>query len=202
MQNNNNSSISKSTVTITGHRDSLARRVLGQLVGQRGPAPGGLDDRRLDVIDRRRLTVRSIMYGALHPRRKELRRDYNEQLQVLDWHDSKLMYLALAIVLMSCADALFTLNLLAVGAEEMNILMRALISSDVNQFLVVKIGATCISVVVLVAASEYRFLGRYPVRVLLYSFCLIYAVLLTYQIYLLMNYAQDVITMMAWPLIA
>jgi hypothetical protein len=95
---------------------------------------------------------------------------------------------------------MFTLNLLAIGAEEINILMRSLINADINRFLVVKIGATCISVVTLVAASEYRVLGRVPVRLLLRGLFLIYAALLVYEIVLLSVNAGDVFAVVAWPL--
>ena len=111
------------------------------------------------------------------------------------------MWLALGIVIMSCLDAFFTLNLLAVGAEEINILMRSLINSDVNRFLVVKIGATSISVVTLVAASEYRMLGRVSVRLLLRGLFLIYTALLIYEIVLLLLRVDDVYAVIAWPLI-
>ena len=116
-------------------------------------------------------------------------------------HDSELMWLGLGIVIMSCLDALFTLNLLAVGAEEINILMRSLINADMNRFLVVKIGVTSISVITLVAASEYRVLGKVRVRFLLRGLFLIYFSLLVYEIVLLLTHATDVFGVIAWPLI-
>ena len=64
---------------------------------------------------------------------------------------------------MCCVDALFTLNLMAVGAEEMNILMDHLISNDVERFLAIKIGVTGASVVLLGVAARRQFLGVIPV---------------------------------------
>lgn len=184
----------------TEHQEPLEARVVEQLDGQQNPAPDSAEERRLDNRDRRRMSVKSLLHGGLHPRRRQHRRDYNEQYHVLDLHDSELMWLALGIVVMSCMDALFTLNLLAVGAEEINILMRSLINADINRFLVVKIGATSISVITLVAASEYRVLGRVPVRILLRGLFLIYFSLLVYEIVLLLVHADDVYGVIAWPL--
>ncbi len=184
----------------TEHQEPLEARVVEQLDGQQNPASDSLEERRLDNRDRRRMSVKSLLHGGLHPRRRQHRRDYNEQYHVLDLHDSELMWLALGIVVMSCMDALFTLNLLAVGAEEINILMRSLINTDINRFLVVKIGATSISVITLVAASEYRVLGRVPVRFLLRGLFLIYFSLLVYEIVLLLVHADDVYGVIAWPL--
>jgi len=182
------------------HQEPLEARVVEHLDGQHNSAPDELEERRLENRDRRRMSVKSLLHGGLRPRRRQNRRDYNEQYHVLDLHDSELMWLALGIVIMSCLDAMFTLNLLAIGAEEINILMRSLINTDINRFLVVKIGATCISVVTLVAASEYRVLGRVPVRLLLRGLFLIYAALLVYEIVLLSVNAGDVFAVVAWPL--
>jgi hypothetical protein len=200
MKNNQNPQPTSSTVMHTEHQEPLEARVVEQLDGQQNPASDSLEERRLDNRDRRRMSVKSLLHGGLRPRRRQHRRDYNEQYHVIDLHDSELMWLALGIVVMSCMDALFTLNLLAVGAEEINILMRSLINADINRFLVVKIGATSISVITLVAASEYRVLGRVPVRFLLRGLFLIYFSLLVYEIVLLLVHADDVYGVIAWPL--
>ena len=200
MKNNKNMQATKPPVTHAEHQEPLEARVVEHGDGQPNSAPGELEERRLENRDRRRMSVKSLLHGGLRPRRRQNRRDYNEQYHVLDLHDSELMWLALGIVIMSCLDAMFTLNLLAIGAEEINILMRSLINADINRFLVVKIGATCISVVTLVAASEYRVLGRVPVRLLLRGLFLIYAALLVYEIVLLSVNAGDVFAVVAWPL--
>ncbi|MCZ6517510.1 MAG: DUF5658 family protein [Gammaproteobacteria bacterium] len=200
MKNNKNMRATKPPVMHAEQQEPLEARMVEQLDGQPNSALGELEERRLENRDRRRMSVKSLLHGGLRPRRRQNRRDYNEQYHVLDLHDSELMWLALGIVIMSCLDAMFTLNLLAIGAEEINILMRSLINADINRFLVVKIGATCISVVTLVAASEYRVLGRVPVRLLLRGLFLIYAALLVYEIVLLSVNAGDVFAVVAWPL--
>lgn len=102
----------------------------------------------------------------------------------MDWHEPRVLYLVLGIVLMSCADALFTLNLLALGAEEANVFMDVLIGRDVDTFLRVKIGMTAISVILLALAARRHFLSLVPVMRLLQLFCAGYATLIIYELYL------------------
>lgn len=150
------------------------------------------DDCQREVTqDRRQRPVWSLVYGNFRPRRREIRRLGDEQTTILDWHDSGLLFLALTIVLLSCVDALFTLNILAVGGQEVNVLMRALIEWSQSGFVAVKIGSTAISVVVLVALSQYRFMRRMRVRAVLQVLCVCYLVLIVHEIYLLSMYANQ-----------
>jgi hypothetical protein len=166
-------------------KPKAARLVLGQLTGVRGPAPGVVEERRLDTDERRRHSAWSFLYGGFRPRRRSGRRNEDHHQIFLDWHEPRLLYLGLAVLLMSCADALFTLNILAGGGEELNGIMDHLIGSDIAQFLGVKIGLTAMSVIVLVMLANRRFLGRVSVVRLLQFFCVGYFVLMAYEIYLL-----------------
>ena len=132
-----------------------------------------------------------LLREVLLPRLDEEGQD--GQAVILDWHDPGLLFLALAIVVMSCIDALFTLNLLTVGGEEINLFMRVLIEQDVSSFLQVKISVTAISVVVLVAASQYRVLGKLPVRRMLQAIFLVYGTLIAYEVVLLLGYFHDAV---------
>ncbi len=158
--------------------------LLGQLTGRRGPAPGLLHERR-HSSDRRRHSVWSFLYGGLRPRRRSGRRVGDEHRIFLDWHEPRVLYLALAILLMSCADALFTLNLLAVGGEELNAFMRALLSQGVRWFLWAKIGLTAFGIIVLVIAARRLVLGRWPVVWMIRLFFVGYVALIGWEIYLL-----------------
>jgi hypothetical protein len=157
--------------------------LVNQLIGRRGPAPGLLHDRRSG--DRRRHSLWSFLYGGLRPRRRDGRRHGDEHRILFDWHEPRVLYLALGIVLMSCADALFTLNLLAVGGEEVNVFMRAMLGQGVRWFLWVKIGLTGMSIVVLVAAARRRVLGRVPVVWLIRLLFAGYVALIAWEVYLL-----------------
>jgi len=167
------------------NRPHLTRLVLGQLTGVRGPAPGIVDERRQSDDERRRHSLRSFLHGGFRPRRRAGRRSDDHHRIFLDWHEPRLLYLALAVLLMSCADALFTLNILAGGGRELNGIMDQLIASDIRHFLAIKIGLTAISLVLLVMLANRRFLGRFPVVRVLQLFCCGYLLLMGYEIVLL-----------------
>jgi hypothetical protein len=99
--------------------------------------------------------------------------------------------MSVAIVLLSCTDALFTLNLLAVGGEELNVFMDELIGRGAGQFLAVKIGLTATSVVLLGVAARRRFLGLFRVSRILEVTCAGYALLIAYEIFLLWRFLED-----------
>ncbi len=103
---------------------------------------------------------------------------------MLDWHEPRILYVALAVLLLSCTDALFTLNLLMLGAQEANIVMESMLAHGVESFLAVKISLTAISIVVLVAAARRKFLGMFRVVRLLQVICLGYVALIGYEIWL------------------
>lgn len=155
--------------------DRLARgRPVGPpaRVERRGPA------------DRRTHSLKSFAYGSFRPRRRHGRRDGDHDRIFLDWHEPRVLYLALAIVLMCAADALFTLNLLAIGAEEVNVLMHTLLIHDVRVFLAIKIGVTSVSVVLLAIAARRRFLGMVSVLRVLQVFCAAYGMLIAYELWM------------------
>jgi hypothetical protein len=157
--------------------------VVGQLTGNKGPAPGVVADRRGG--DRRNRPFRSFLYGNFRPRRRGSRRDMDSHEFIFDWHEPRILYLALGILLLSCMDALITLNLITVGAEEINVVMDAMLDVGVARFLTVKISLTGLSVICLVFAAQRRFLGWFRVFRLLQLVCLGYMVLIGYEIYLL-----------------
>lgn len=146
-------------------------------------AMAAVADRR--VGDRRNVGLRSLMYGGVRPRRRAGRRAADEHQVLLDWHAPKPLYLALAILLMSCLDALLTLNILTAGGRELNGLMDHLIRMDREGFVAVKIAITGIGVVLLAIAVNRHFLGRVRVIRLLELFCAGYAALVGWELYLL-----------------
>lgn len=172
-------------------RPSRAQLLVGQLTGRRGPAPGLLGERRSGT-DRRRHSTWSFVYGGLRPRRRSGRRTGDVHVIFLDWHEPGVLYLALAIMLMSCLDALFTLNLLTVGGEELNAIMRALLGRGSHWFLWVKLGLTATSLVVLATVARRMLLGRLPVLGFIWVFAAAYAALIGWEIYLLGWHATGV----------
>lgn len=164
-------------------RDWLSRATAG------GQAGSHRAERR--ASERRSHSAWSFAYGSFRPRRRTGRRDGDHDRIFLDWHEPRVLYLSLAIVLMCCADALFTLNLLAIGAEEMNVLMDVLITHDVERFLALKIGVTGASVVLLGIAARRQFLGVIPVFRVLQFFCAGYAALIVWELWLFTVYVTD-----------
>ena len=98
---------------------------------------------------------------------------------------------AMAIVLMSLMDALFTLNLLSLGAEEINYFMNVLIGYGASVFLTVKLAATSCGVVLLVAFARFKLGGILPVRRVLEILCGVYACLIIWELYLLVAVAAE-----------
>jgi hypothetical protein len=157
--------------------------VLDQFAGEHGSQAGLPDDRR-GVANRRSRPIRAFLYGNFRPRRRAHRRGADDHRFVFDWHEPRVLYLAMSILLLSCADALFTLNLLTVGAEEANFLMNSLLDQSVDQFLMGKISLTAISLVFLVVAARRHFMGWFRVERLLHVVCAGYVGLIAYEIYL------------------
>ncbi|MEE4185110.1 MAG: DUF5658 family protein [Gammaproteobacteria bacterium] len=141
------------------------------------------------TVDRRQQTVSSIIRGTWYQRRVSNRRREDDQTYLVDVYDMGLIMVSLAVVLMSCVDAFFTLNLLTLGAVELNVFMDVLLSSDERTFLYVKLAATSVGVVFLTAMSRYRVFGVVPVRRLLEGLCAIYACLIIWELYLLVGVA-------------
>lgn len=157
--------------------------VLGQLTGNPGPAPGVSECRRR-LSDRRRRSLGGFFYGNFRPRRRGVRRSDEHHRILFDWHEPRVLYVALAVLLLSCTDALFTLNLLLLGANEANVFMDSLLARGVDAFLAIKISLTACSVVLLVGVARRRFLGLFPVIRLLQLVCIGYLLLIAYELWL------------------
>lgn len=163
--------------------DRSAAIVLEQLVGIDEQVMGPTEDRR-HAINRRDGVWWSFLYGNFHPRRRSSRRDVDQHHFLFDWHEPRILYLALGVLLLSCTDALFTLNLLKAGATEANAVMAAMLDESMFRFLYVKIGMTSASLLILVATARRKFYKSVSVEHLLQAFCIGYFLLICYQIYM------------------
>ncbi|NNM62395.1 MAG: hypothetical protein HKM03_09515 [Steroidobacteraceae bacterium] len=158
--------------------------VIGQLRGLASPAPGVFSERR--SVERRRRRWWSALYGSFRPRRRGTRRhEDSADFQVLDWHSSHLLIVAITIVLLCAGDAALTLRLLSAGAFEANPLMAFVLGRDAALFAAAKIALTAVGVVVLVSFARYRFLRRIRAEFALYTVLIGYAVLIGYEFWLL-----------------
>jgi hypothetical protein len=141
---------------------------------------------RRQAINRRDGAWRAFLYGNFRPRRRSSRRTADEHHFLFDWHEPRILYLALGILLLSCTDALFTLNLLEAGANEGNTVMASMLDESVDRFLAVKIGITAFSLVILVVAARRKLFRSFSVEHLLQAFCAGYVLLIGYEVYLAM----------------
>lgn len=163
--------------------DQSANHALGQLPINNGPAHG-LPAEKRRAINRRDGVWRAFLYGNFHPRRRFSQRAADEHLYLFDWHEPRILYLALGILLLSCIDALFTLNLLNAGATEANAVMASILDQGVDRFVAVKIGITSISVVIMVTTARRKFFRSLSVEHLLRIFCAGYILVICYEVYL------------------
>jgi hypothetical protein len=149
-------------------------------------APDVPSDRRKN-LGRRKRSIQSLIRGNVRPRRRLSRRHDDLNLLLLDFYEPRMVYLALAIVLLSCTDAFLTLNLLGAGAEEVNLVMKALLDRSVGSFVWIKTALTGSSVILLVVLAQRRFMGWFRVVRILEVACLGYAALIVYEIVLLIS---------------
>jgi hypothetical protein len=166
-------------------RSRQSELVLCQLRSARMVSPGVVVSDRRRGPDRRRVTLWSLLYGGVRPRRRTVRREAEYSVPVVDWYDTHLLAVSLGILLLSSADAFLTLNLLMLGVQEANPVMAKLIHFDVAWFTGVKIGLTGIGVVVLVILARCKVFGRFKVVTTLYWAFAFYAALILYELSLL-----------------
>lgn len=153
-------------------------------------------DRR-DAVDRRAGLMKAFLYGNFRPRRRSSRRQTDADDYWYDWHEPRVLYLALGILLLSCTDALFTLNLLHAGAAEANPVMASMLAIGIDSFVVGKISITSLSVVILVGVARRSFFGPFSVEHLLHTIFAGYVLLICYELYMFF-YVFDISPAPAW----
>jgi hypothetical protein len=154
------------------------------------PSTGNRETASLVTTERRRSSNRrtgfwgAFLYGNFRPRRRSSRREVDTHWYLFDWHEPRVLYLVLAVFLLSCIDALFTLNLINAGAAEANAVMIRMLEIGMDQFVSVKISMTGFSLMVLVIAARRNFIGPFNVEHLLQMFLAGYVLLIGYEIYM------------------
>ena len=84
--------------------------------------------------DRRRFDWRTVLYGFLRSRRRQLRRNADADVIFIDWHHPWLFFLAVGTMLLSCTDAFLTVVLLDLGMVEANPVMASLLGQGTALF--------------------------------------------------------------------
>lgn len=137
--------------------------------------------------DRRLFSWRTVFFGFLRSRRRATRREDEVDPKFTDWHHPWLFFLAVGIMLMSGIDAFFTLQLLDMGAVEINPVMATVIGQSALSFAVSKMLLTGCGILALVFLSKSRFFNRIRTGLILTFFFSVYAVLICYEFVNLMN---------------
>ena len=111
----------------------------------------GVADRRTSSDRRQKHVLYSDWRYALGGRRRGLRRSARDLEGGVDLYEPRLLFMAVAVLILSALDATFTLRLLQAGiVEEANPFMRALLEIDVQLFANVKIALTVFALLFLV----------------------------------------------------
>jgi hypothetical protein len=137
--------------------------------------------------DRRLFSWRTVFFGFIRSRRRQTRRVDEVEPTFTDWHHPWLFFLAVGIMLMSGMDAFFTLQLLDLGAIEINPVMASVIGQSALSFAVSKMLLTGFGILALVFLSNSKFLNRIRTGLILTFFFSVYAVLICYEFVNLMN---------------
>jgi hypothetical protein len=140
---------------------------------------------RRGIGERRSHTVRAIVAGGWHARRKNVRRAEPARVGFVDWHASHWFAAALLVLLLSMADTLMTMVLVQHGAIEMNPLMEPFVIGNGPAFAFLKLALTASAVTILVVLTRVRAFGRLLAGPILVGAAVLYTVLLGYEMWLL-----------------
>lgn len=133
--------------------------------------------------ERRKLSLWTFIKGGLNPRRRGDRRGGDSYH--VDWHEPDLLFFAVTILFLSVIDALLTLTLLRHGGEEVNPVLRYVLSNHPESFAIIKMVLTGGGVLILVAIARARLFRVLRARTIL-QWCLLgYVALIAYEMWLL-----------------
>jgi len=142
---------------------------------------GSMENRRMRT-DRRTFGWRTVVYGFARSRRHRNRRSDEANVIFIDWHHPWLFFLSVGTMLLSVADAFFTLQLLSRGMIEANPVMAAAMGYGTVFFVSTKLGLTAFGILTLVFLAKSRFLDRVRTGLFLTVFFSAYACLVCYEI--------------------
>ena len=145
---------------------------------------------RRDRSDRRNPSFKGFLIGCIKARRRQQRRVDSIVHYETDWYDTKLLVMALSLLLLSATDAAMTMTLLNDGAVEMNPFMNFLLSHSSQAFIYTKLAMTSVCIIVLVAHYHSRIFNSLRVDILLMFALFVYMGLVTYEFYLYFTYIK------------
>jgi hypothetical protein len=134
--------------------------------------------------DCRKPSLRSFIYGAFNPRRRQFRRQEDANYTFLDWHPRSLLVVSTLVMFLSVIDGIFTVYLIGSGLQEINPVLAPLIDGDPIVFALIKISLTAVGVVMLVLAAHARLWRGIPVSRAFYLMLIGYSCVIVYELYL------------------
>ena len=135
--------------------------------------------------DRRKLTLRSIVYGAFYPRRRRIRREEDANHTFVDYHRRHLLVVATLVLILSVIDGLFTVHMINAGLQELNPALAPFVHGNPVTFALVKIFFTAIGVIALVVSAQARIVAGIRVSAVFYGLFIVYGCVIVYHLYLL-----------------
>ena len=128
--------------------------------------------------------MRALVAGSWHARRRNPRRAEAARPGFVDWHAPQWFAAALVVLLLSMADTFLTLVLVQHGAVEINPLMEPFVIGGGRSFAFLKLALTAAAVTILVVLTRVPTFGRLLAGPILVGTALLYAVLLSYELWL------------------
>ena len=153
------------------------------VAAEAGAGAGSIE--RRSGYDRRRTGIKTFVRGGFTPRRRSGGRRQDDHALFIDWHEPHLLFLAVAILMLSVTDAFMTLTLLSAGAHEANPVMDLVLREKPQLFAAVKMALTGGGVLVLVACARATVFRVIRVSSMMHWFLFLYAGLIAYEYWLL-----------------
>ena len=137
--------------------------------------------------DRRKKPTSPFSRASLYGRRKAIRREEDKaHHKYVDRYSVRSVATILVILVLSISDAIFTLRLIAMGAEEVNPVMDFFLKLGPAVFLGVKYFLTVGSLLCfLILKNHYFLMGRVSVKAVLGLVLALYLALIGYELWLL-----------------
>ena len=133
-------------------------------------------------MERRHFSWKTFIYGFLLSRRRSARRTGDADVLFMDWHHPWLFFLAVSTMMLSVADAFFTLLLLDRGMIEANPVMASIMQQGTHTFVAAKLAMTGCGILTLVFFAKARFLDCIRTGLILTVLFSGYACLVCYEI--------------------
>jgi hypothetical protein len=146
------------------------------------PATGKILPERRSGVTRRAPSAISSIFSSRHRRRKSKGRRKTDRGAYVDIYDSRSWCIAIAVLILSCLDALLTgMHMIRGSAREMNPVMDAVINhGGLPAFFGVKAAMTVFPIAIIFIHKEWA-LGRFAARLCLWA----YVLLTLYHMYLI-----------------